>query len=964
MPRVVDKFAAGQRGAGFYSDYSPLKGLLDFEDIILDAVEQAGAMFQEATDEALDTVVDVIKALTGIDLSTYAKFIEDIDADGWAALINGLSVAMGLPIDLGDMLIQIYDAFDGIDITDPGAVLTAIETAVEDVGNDWVSLVEAFVPSDTAGVQGDFNTIIGNTLSMLGNPGPSLATLTFNPVAAADAMITDVLGPTGLLPLLSGLGLLSGGVIPSLDASKIASGTFLQSLIPSLTVAWPGTINAEVLVGALAGAVSVPGSSIVSVLSQNVIPSLTAAGGYVGTIENGVVTGIQGIASIGATVQTYLDNAAAGIAARFGLGIAATNASPTQVQTATNVVATAAQNAAALAQTVAATFVQQGISQPMYLGGDPTMSASFPLNRIQGMTTPPLINVTQTQSAMVVIPATTGNLIKAFVWEGQGLSGSLTGITSLVVNIYQMNTTTGVQTRLNSSGNLIGSLSASLGREFYNLTSANFITPTIGNIYIAEIQILGTGTYQVAGLTGDWVGTSTTVFPKNSGLTRGPALPTFISAGTAQAQSTAATTTWTETVPTGAEAVYIVHIAQTGSTGVGTVTGSVGGVAATLIEQFQFATNGSTAAWNIDVLRLFNPTVGTSETVTVESTGSTLYQVRTFYFSGVSAEGTIVKTPAESGVAVTQTVTGTLANELYLNVLAANAGTASGQAFTAYNQTQEWSVAVNAALAKPGVVGIAAGNGGSLTFSGTAPVSASDSWGSVVVPLIGVVPPAPTTIADPTTGSACQYSPNIPWIGFTGSAGRTTMSPQTTVFNNVTGPVTYQIPSVNNGGWMIAGDKLDVIMAGAGGGGNTGGTELGGAAGSWYTRTFVLGTDIPMTTTTITFNIGAGGAVTALGVAGSGSNGGATTAAITGVVGSPFSAAGGTGGGNTGTPIGQAMPSSPTLNGVSYPGGGSVSGGSAGNTPGGGGAGEITGVPITAGVGGNGEAIIVAYQAT
>lgn len=62
---------------------------------------------------------------------------------------------------------------------------------------------------------------------------PDFSSATFDPVAAVDTFINDMLGPTGKLAQLVG-GVLSAANIPGLDATKIISGLFSQSMVNNL----------------------------------------------------------------------------------------------------------------------------------------------------------------------------------------------------------------------------------------------------------------------------------------------------------------------------------------------------------------------------------------------------------------------------------------------------------------------------------------------------------------------------------------------------------------------------------------------------------------------------------------------------------------------------------------------------------------------------------------------------------
>lgn len=162
--------------------------------------------------------------------------------------------------------------------------------------------------------------------------------------------------------------------------------------------------------------------------------------------------------------------------------------------------------------------------------------------------------------------------------------------------------------------------------------------------------------------------------------------------------------------------------------------------------------------------------------------------------------------------------------------------------------------------------------------------------------------------------------------------------PDTAEFSTA-GAYTYSIPP-----HLRSGDLIDVIAVGGGSGAGGGTGELiggaGGLGGTWEAVTLVYGTDIPLTTTTITGVVGSGGpggggGVFSLGI--DGVAGTATTAIATGWAG--LSAAGAPAAVSLVTAIG-ASPGDITFNGITFVGGlaQNIASG-AGNSPGGGGGG-------------------------
>lgn len=176
------------------------------------------------------------------------------------------------------------------------------------------------------------------------------------------------------------------------------------------------------------------------------------------------------------------------------------------------------------------------------------------------------------------------------------------------------------------------------------------------------------------------------------------------------------------------------------------------------------------------------------------------------------------------------------------------------------------------------------------------------------------------------------------------------VAPVTTTHTTV-GAVTYSIPY-----WA---DTLDVVVLGAGGGGNNGTTLVtgqGGTAGQWAQKILTRGVDFPLTATSLTVTVGAGGAA-------NGGTGGASQVTGTGVV--TMTANGGVGGGNSGQVQGKGSGNF-TCNGIVYTGSSDTTGSTnniPGNAPGGGGRGGNA-LGGAGGVGARGQVWIRAWQNT
>jgi hypothetical protein len=223
------------------------------------------------------------------------------------------------------------------------------------------------------------------------------------------------------------------------------------------------------------------------------------------------LTGILGGANVGDTIQDFVDKGVQGIVndvgtltgqslaafnqqisnmARF-LGFVTSGAAPTN---------SVAQIASAVDNTVKARAVQKAFNENI----DPTTDATFPLSNVWQNATLPTVQSTAGATVMGDITIRDGGDKNAVTWYGYPTSGAYTNITDFRVNVYSINKTTNVRTKVHGSINLIGSAtppgtgSAPVFNS-YNLPASIVNTP--GDRLTAEIAILGTGTYNVVGQT-------------------------------------------------------------------------------------------------------------------------------------------------------------------------------------------------------------------------------------------------------------------------------------------------------------------------------------------------------------------------------------------------------------------------------------------------------------------------------
>jgi hypothetical protein len=221
----------------------------------------------------------------------------------------------------------------------------------------------------------------------------------------------------------------------------------------------------------------------------------------------------------------------------------------------------------------------------------------------------------------------------------------------------------------------------------------------------------------------------------------------------------------------------------------------------------------------------------------------------------------------------------------------------------------------------------------------------------------------------PSTISTVTYAAAVPWFGLSGSAGMSQLGAQTQEFSTA-GAFTYTIPTE----FMATGNQIDIIALGGGGGGQAGfalDDGVGAGAGSFEATTITIGVDIPLSTTTISGVVGAGGSPGEAEDA-NGSAGSASTVTATGSF-AGLSAAGGAGGSSVegtdgGGSVTGASPGTETFGGNQFVGGAAQESASgAGNAPGGGGAGglgdvDFVGLADPGGHGATGAVWFVAHQ--
>lgn len=549
------------------------------------------------------------------------------------------------------------------------------------------------------------------------------------------------------------------------------------------------------------------------------------------------VQSVLGALNLGVDVGAVVNAAGQGLTGLTGVFNLAQlgNAAAQLLALGTNAQTTGVQNSSTLAN--------QAVTKQGWAGPDLTADASFDIKQISG-SSPTFINLTQTQSVIGNITTPHGGAKQSISFWGQ----TTTNLTSFIANLYKVDGSTGAATWLYSTGNIIGSISNTLTKNYINLPSANYINPASpGDWYAIELQVVGTGTYQVVGLPSHWMPAEPAagIFPKQIGATRGAGLPVFDSAGTEVQNSGTSGLTLSSTINLASDSncvVVLVHFWNNGTSY--TVTPKLGVQTMTAAAGNQYF-SGAGTNFNIGVYYILNHGLSGSQTFSVNWSANTEFaQMQAFSYKNVASIGTTA-TGSGNSTSLAQTVTTAPANtSVALNILAQ--AVASTLTRTDSKTARQANVTFNTGHAMQFDVSEAPG-AASISFAATS--GASGNWGAAAVPINGVVPAAPSTIAAPGfTGSS-----NIPWIAISGTLGPIQHAPVPTEFNTA-GTYSYgTTPGLPS--WFRLGiDYLDVIALGPGGGGG-GGASGAGFAGSNTTVTITDATG----THILTAAAGAGG---------------------------------------------------------------------------------------------------------
>lgn len=189
---------------------------------------------------------------------------------------------------------------------------------------------------------------------------------------------------------------------------------------------------------------------------------------------------------------------------------------------------------------------------------------------------------------------------------------------------------------------------------------------------------------------------------------------------------------WVDTIPT-ATNFAVVWLSNMSTLTSPSVTVTIGGVSASQVSgsPYYFTFDGS-YYYHVQCFVLANPPTGASKTVAVAKTaeGGNV-SASAVYYSNVTGYGSVTTASGVSPTNASLTVSGTDGRKLYTQAFSYR--TTGSNSFSAYNQTQRF-LATAANFTEPIIIGDAAGNGGSLSFTATRSETTYD-WGGMALPL-------------------------------------------------------------------------------------------------------------------------------------------------------------------------------------------------------------------------------------
>ncbi|MDP7706794.1 hypothetical protein [Mycobacterium sp. TY815] len=790
------------------------------------------------------------------------------------------------------------------------------------------------------------------------------------PVGVTSA-INQITGLSGYLTNLTSGGVLNlaglgTGSLPAGISASISQVTGLTSaLAAALTSASP--LNSANLTGTIQQAVAPWVAPIDTLMNAWGIPSLghTAAelSALAASIPNANIAGLLGGADIGTAIQQTVNAGAVALGAvNSGANASLAQWGNALTSAITNYLgynpggAAPAGSVAKIASDTNATVNARAVQKTTYANLDKAMDATFDLAEVNGSSTLPTIGITQTKSAIGYVTIRDGGIKQSIGWLGYGL----TNITEFYVVLHSVNKTTGVMTRLYSTANIVGSVGTGSVPvwNYVTLPALNQINATPGDLYAIEYIVRGTGTYNIVGKTMSaqlpYHPTAIPAYPAASrDIDLAPSFQTVSPAVNASGSGSATAAT-TIAITAGD---YLIVAATSYCFTTTSINVYCNGVAMTNLGSVLQYNSGGTIGYTT-LYGMANPPSG----------------------GAVPISGVAIATSANIGI---QGATYRNVSTVGAAVTASGGGTSMSGGSPAVPATQRVVHAFGAIGASSGyspgtlrgtpgyiTLGDRLGTGSTNNNTATLAAASPNNWGSVAVPLNGVVDVLPVTIANPSTfvSSPMAWSALVPWCGLSGIQGATQYSPVLATYGagagqSITNPtITYP--------WA---NYFDVIYCSDGSGGQGGAGILGGncgSAGVWGSATL---TKAQMGSSNLTLNVGPGG------TAGSplGNPGGAASGTTIVIPGYGTLAAAGASGGNGGSPSAYGVAPAPGPGNITvtdargvatlyYGGAGGGGPQASGAQPGGAGAGGnspgTVGTYTNGGAGGPGIVYIRAYQ--
>ena len=147
-------------------------------------------------------------------------------------------------------------------------------------------------------------------------------------------------------------------------------------------------------------------------------------------------------------------------------------------------------------------IVQMAASKALQSSIDPTTDGPYDLAPLM-TTTLPTIAVTEGTIYYCFITTPHGGPKQSVRWIGYPEGGTMADIDEFYVSIHKVNTDTGESAIVHDSGDISGIVATGTTPVFnaHNMVEADFFDTSQGDVYLLGIQIVGTGTYHLVGVT-------------------------------------------------------------------------------------------------------------------------------------------------------------------------------------------------------------------------------------------------------------------------------------------------------------------------------------------------------------------------------------------------------------------------------------------------------------------------------